>query len=97
MVPVRIARRDAAVSLVARAEVGLGWQILSRLAGPSFFTTLARLQHLVREHWRVQSRQNECLEMWILTRSLQYYIQPTIALHSVQDRVLKNLKKTLTS
>ena len=42
-------RRDAGVSLVARAEVGLGWQILSRLAGPSFFMTLARLQHLVRE------------------------------------------------
>ena len=49
-------------------------------SGPSFFTTLQlcySYKHLVREDWRVQSRQNECLEMWILTRSLQNYNQVT--------------------
>ena len=53
-------------------------------SGPSFFTTLQLCyKHLVREDWRVQSRQNECLEMWILTRSLQNYNQVTNQLQGV--------------
>ena len=85
------ARRRRRVSLVAVVAytVGLAGPWLANLVSTSQGLAFLRLcsyasyKHLVREDWRVQSRQNECLEMWILTRSLQNYNQVTNQLQGV--------------
>ena len=86
-VPAATARKSGCCSRVySGSSRALAGKSCLDKSGPSFFTTLQlcySYKHLVREDWWVQSRQNECLEMWILTRSLQNYNQVTNQLQGV--------------